>query len=452
VRAAARDPRAPPRAALARIPFALEDLILEIDALDAEGRGVARNAEGKVVFVEGALPGERAAVSVFQQKRKFDTGRASTILQPSSGRRAPRCPHFGVCGGCATQHADERTQMAAKQRWLEDNLERIGKLRPETLLPIVYGPEWGYRHRARLSVRHVPSRGAMVGFRERRSTHVADMRECHVLPEKISLLIVPLRQLVEKLSLRERLPQIEVAVGENAAALVFRHLVPLSSEDEVLLKDFAEKHAIHVWLQPGGPDSAHPFHPAASELYYELPEFGVRIGFRPTDFTQVNHAMNRVLVSRAVRLIDPQPGERIADLFCGLGNFSLPLARRGAAVVGFEGSRELVERARANAAANGLTAQFEVVDLFKAGIAAFGPFEKILIDPPREGAVELIKSLPENWPRRIVYVSCDPATLARDAGVLGHVKGFRLAAAGVVNMFPHTAHVESIALFERHAP
>jgi 23S rRNA (uracil1939-C5)-methyltransferase len=414
---------------------------------------VARNPQGKVVFVEGALPSERAAVRVFQEKRKFDVGRATSIVERSSGRREPRCPHFGDCGGCATQHADERTQMAAKQRWLEDCLERIGKVKPDTLLPIVYGPEWGYRHRARLSVRHVPSRGgAMVGFRERRSTHVTDMRECHVLPERISALIPKLRSLVGSLSVRERLPQIEVAVGDNAAALVFRHLVPLSPEDEATLKTFAETHAIHVWLQPGGPDSAHPFHPATSELYYELPEFGVRIRFRPTDFTQVNHAMNRILVSRAVRLLDPKPGERIADLFCGLGNFSLPLAARGAAVVGFEGNPELVARARENAAANGLVAQFEALDLFKAGIGPFGPFPKLLLDPPREGAIELIKSLPEDWPRRIVYVSCDPATLARDAGVLVHTQGFRLAAAGVVNMFPHTAHVESIALFERVRP
>ena len=424
-------------------------MILSIDALDSEGRGVARNPEGKVVFVEGALPGERAAVRIFQTKSSYETGRATSVLEPSAGRREPRCPHFGVCGGCATQHADERTQMAAKQRWLEDCLERIGKLAPETLLPIVYGPEWGYRHRARLSVRHVANRGAMVGFRERRSTHVADMRECHVLPEKVSSLIPQLRTLVGRLSIRERLPQIEVAVADNHTALVFRHLLPLQPDDETHLKKFADDHGVHVWLQPGGPEGAHPFHPAASALYYELPEFGVRIHFRPTEFTQVNFAMNRVLVSRAVRLLDPQPGERVADLFCGLGNFSLPLAARGAAVVGFEGSRGLVERARENAAANSLVAQFEATDLFKAGIAAFGPFGKILIDPPREGAVEIVKALPPQWPRRIVYVSCDPATLARDAGLLVHTQGFRLAAAGVVNMFPHTAHVESIALFER---
>jgi 23S rRNA (uracil1939-C5)-methyltransferase len=437
------------RAALERVSLALEDLILSIDALDSEGRGVARNPEGKVVFVEGALPGERATVRVFQKQAKFDSGRAISVVEPSAGRRAPRCPHFGVCGGCATQHADERTQMAGKQRWLEDCLERIGKVKPDTLLPIVYGAEWGYRHRARLSVRHLTTRGAMVGFRERRSTHVAEMTQCHVLPQQVSALIPHLRKLVGTLSIRERLPQIEVAVGDNVTVLVFRHLLPLQPDDESVIRKFVEDHHVHVWLQPGGPESAHPFHPAQSTLYYELPEFGVRIHFRPTEFTQVNFAMNRVLVSKAVKLIDPQPGERIADLFCGLGNFSLPLAQRGAQVIGFEGSRGLIERARANAAANGLVAQFEVADLFKTGIGAFGPFPKILIDPPREGAVELVKSLPAEWPRRIVYVSCDPATLARDAGILVHTQGFRLTAAGVVNMFPHTAHVESTAVFER---
>ena len=410
---------------------------------------MARNPEGKVVFVEGALPGERVAARKFAGKRKFDVSRATSILEPSPGRREPRCPHFGVCGGCATQHADERTQMAAKQRWLEDCLERIGKVKPETLLPIVYGAEWGYRHRARMSVRHLTTRGAMVGFRERRSTYVAEMRECHVLPPGVSALIAPLRDLVGRLSIKERLPQIEIAVADNATVLVFRHLLPLTAQDEALLKEFAQAHAIHAWLQPGGPESAHPFEPAQSELYYELPEFGVRIHFRPTEFTQVNHAMNRVLVGKAVKILDPQPGERIADLFCGLGNFSLPLAVRGAQVLGFEGSRELVERARRNAALNGLVAQFEVADLFKTGIASFGAFPKILIDPPREGAVELVKSLPDQWPQRIVYVSCDPATLARDAGILVHTKGFRVVSAGVVNMFPHTAHVESLALFER---
>lgn len=425
-------------------------MIVDIESLDAEGRGVARNAEGKVVFVEGALPGERVSCQRVTGKRKFDIARVTSVLEASGSRRQPQCPHFGLCGGCATQHADSRTQMAAKQRWLEDNLERIGKVRAETLLPIIYGAEWGYRRRARLSVRYVPSRGGvLVGFRERRSSFIAQMNECHVLPPRASALIAPLKALIDRLSVRARVPQIELAAGDNATALVFRHLEPLTEADVAFLRGFAREHSIHVWVQAGGPETARPLEPATSELYYELPEFGVRIGFRPTDFTQVNYEVNRVLVARAVRLLDPQPGERVADLFCGLGNFSLPLARRGAAVVGFEGNRELVARARDNASANRVVAQFEVADLFKTGIGAFGPFAKILLDPPREGAIELVKALPADWPRRMVYVSCDPATLARDAAVLVQTKGFRLAAAGVVNMFPHTAHVESIALFER---
>ena len=422
---------------------------LEIDALDPAGRGVARNA-GKVVFVEGALAGELVEARLLESKSKFDLARATEILKPSAARRAPRCAYFGVCGGCATQHADQATQVAAKQRWLEDCLERIGKVKPETLLPAVHGEEWGYRHRARLSVRRVEKKGGvLVGFRERRSTYIADMRECPVLPDRVSALIPRLRVLVEKLSVRERMPQVEVAVGDDAIALVFRHLLPLTDADHLELKSFHEEHGVHVWLQPAGPDSAYPFAPKESDLWYSLPEFELKIHFRPTDFTQVNPAMNRILVSKAVELLDPRPGERVADLFCGIGNFSLPLAKRGAQVIGLEGSRELVERARANALANGLVAQFEVANLFREGLAPFGRFDKLLLDPPREGAMEIVKALPGDWPRRIVYVSCDPATLARDAGVLVHTQGYRLAAAGVANMFPHTAHVESITLFDR---
>jgi 23S rRNA (uracil1939-C5)-methyltransferase len=450
VRAAARPAGEAPGAALGQVPVALDPLILEIESLDSEGRGVARDAQGKVLFVEGALPGERVSFLPQEKKRSFEVGRALEILKPSPGRRAPPCPHFGVCGGCASQHADVRTQMAAKQRALEENLARIGKVAAETMLPIVYGQEWGYRRRARLSARYVTKKErVLVGFRERRSTHVADIDACLVLDSRVSQLIRPLGDLIGRLSIRNRIPQVEVAVGDASAVLVFRHLEPFTAADLACLREFAQEKGIHVWLQPKGPDSAQPFHPARSELYYDLPEFRVRIAFRPTDFTQVNHGVNRILVSRAVRLLDPAPGERVADLFCGLGNFSLPLARRGAQVIGFEGSRELVERARENAAANALVAQFEVADLFKQGIDAFGPFQKMLIDPPREGAIELIKRLPQEWPRRIVYVSCDTATLARDAGVLVNVQGFRLTAAGVANMFPHTAHVESIALFDR---
>jgi 23S rRNA (uracil1939-C5)-methyltransferase len=448
VRDAARSPRQAPGAALEAVPLALEELTVE--SLDAEGRGVARNAEGKVVFVEGALPGERVQAEVFSRKKKFDLVRARAILEPSPLRREPRCPYFGVCGGCVLQHADPALQLAEKARGLVENLARIGKVAPERLLPAISGDPWGYRGRARLSVRRVPAKGGvLVGFRERRSTYVADMRECSVLPPRVSELIPALRSLVETLSVRERLPQVEVAVGDNATALVFRHLEPLTEEDKESFVDFSKRHAVHVWLQPKGPDTAHPLHPAESALWYELPAFGLKLAFRPTDFTQVNQEVNRALVSRAVELLDPRPGERVADLFCGLGNFSLPLAARGAQVIGFEGSAELVARARENARANGVLAQFETVDLFKGDISSWGPFGKILIDPPREGAVHIVRGLPDAWPGRLVYVSCDPATLARDAGVLVHVKGFRLAAAGVANMFPHTAHVESIALFER---
>jgi 23S rRNA (uracil1939-C5)-methyltransferase len=424
---------------------------LNVAALDAGGHGIARNAEGKVVFVEGALGGETVDAQILRSRPKFDTARTVTVLQAASGRRAPPCPWYESCGGCAIQHADARTQVAAKQRWLEDCLERIGKVRPETMLAPIYGEEWGYRRRARLSVRYVAKKGeALVGFRERRSTFVADMKSCLVLPAHVSALIPELRALIGRLSIRERVPQIEVAVGDEAVVLVFRNLLPLTWEDEALLRGFADAHHIQVWLQPRGPDSAAPFHPvSAPALCYSLPEFGLRMHFRPTDFTQVNHAVNRLLVSRAVRLLDPQPGERIGDLFCGLGNFALPIATRGAQVIGIEGSADLVQRARQNALANGVVAQFETGNLFEPNLAPYGAFDKLLIDPPREGAMELAKTLPVAWPRRIVYVSCDAATLARDACVLVNTKGFRLAAAGVVNMFPHTAHVESIALFER---
>jgi len=424
---------------------------LDVYALDAGGHGIARNAEGKVVFVEGALGGETVDAQVLRSKPKFDTARTVAVHKASHGRRTPPCPWYESCGGCAIQHADARTQVAAKQRWLEDCFERIGKVKPESMLAPIYGEEWGYRRRARLSVRYVEKKGgAMVGFRERRSTFVADMQSCLVLPAHVSALIPRLRELIGQFSIRERVPQIEVAVGDETVVLVFRHLQPFSDADLALLRAFAEASRVQVWLQPRGPDTAAPFHPLpAPELFYALPEFGLRIAFQPTDFTQVNHAVNRLLVSRAVRLLDPQPGERIGDLFCGLGNFSLPLATRGAQVIGLEGAKALVERARANALANGLTAQFEAANLFEPNLAPWGAFDKLLVDPPREGAMEVMKALPEAWPRRLLYVSCDAATLARDAGVLVNTKGFRLAAAGVVNMFPHTAHVESMALFER---
>jgi 23S rRNA (uracil1939-C5)-methyltransferase len=449
-------------------------LELTVESLDQEGRGVARSG-GKVVFVDGALPGEVVDAETTRRKPSFDVARVVAVRSANPGRCAPRCPHFGVCGGCSLQHADLPLQVAAKQRVLEEALARIGGVRPATILPAIAGPAWGYRHRARLSVRDVPKKGGvLVGFHERRSSYVADMRECHVLPPHVSKLLLPLRALVASLSIRTRLPQIEVAVGERLVprsaaaagvrpvqpvyALVLRVLEAPSEADLARIVAFADTHDVEFWLQPGGPETVVPFHPPSAALAYTLPEFDVALPFSPTDFTQVNAAVNRVLVRRALQLLDPQPHERIADFFCGLGNFTLPIARRGAFAVGFEGSRSLVARALANARVNGLGAStaFVCADLFRAAgdaVAAAGSLDRVLVDPPREGAIELVKALPAGdapgAPCRIVYVSCNPATLARDASVLVHQRGYALEAAGIVNMFPQTAHVESIALFTR---
>ena len=444
-------------------------ITVDIESLDQEGRGVA-HADGKVVFVTGALTGERVAIELLKRKPSYDTARVVTIERASASRVTPRCPHFGVCGGCTLQHAAPALQVAAKQRALEDAFARIGRVRPETLLPPIDGAAWGYRYRARLSVRHVPKKGGvLVGFHERQSSYVADMRECHVLPRKLSDLLVPLRTLIESLSIRDRLPQIEVAIGERlnppagstpplVYALVMRVLELPSPTDEAKLVAFADMHNVDIWLQPGGPGTVAPFHPKNATLAYTLPEFDVAVPFAPTDFTQVNFGVNRVLVRRALALLAPQAGERVADFFCGLGNFTLPIARSGAMVVGVEGNAALVRRAQENAVRNGLAdrASFVVANLFTAtreSVEALGPLHRALIDPPREGAIELAKALPhrddERALARLVYVSCNPATLARDAEVLVNERGYRLAAAGVVNMFPHTAHVESMAVFDR---
>jgi 23S rRNA (uracil1939-C5)-methyltransferase len=431
-----------------------------ITALDQEGRGVAR-IDGKAVFVDGALVGERVAIEVYRRKPNYELARATAIVSASASRVAPHCPHFGVCGGCSLQHLEPSAQVAAKQRVLEDALWHIGRVRADELLAPIHGPAWGYRQRARLSVRDVPKKGGvLVGFHERKSSFVTDMLCCPVLPPHISSLLPALRALVAGLSLRDRLPQIELAVGDDDAdgtgneVLVLRNLAALTPTDERSLAAFADRHGVRLYLQPQGPASVQAFHPPARALSYTLPDFGVRIAFQPTDFTQVNAAMNRVLVRRAIGLLGPATDDRVADFFCGLGNFTLPVARRGAQVVGVEGSAPLVRRAQANAETNALAdrARFVAADLFEAtpaGIEALGPIDKALLDPPREGAIALVKALPEARLSRIVYVSCNPATLARDAAVLVHERGFGLRAAGVVNLFPHTAHVESIALFTR---
>jgi len=449
-------------------PPPVADRLFDIESLDLDANGVAR-AEGKVVFVRGALPGERVRAAIVRSKPKFDVAATAEVLRESSLRVVPRCPHFGVCGGCSMQHMDARGQLAIKQRVLEDQfLHLAGGLRPETILRPLAGPTWGYRQRARLSVRHVEKKGGvLVGFHERGSSYVADMRECHVLPARVSALLLPLRELVAGLSIRDRMPQIEMAIGDGVLALVFRVIEPASDADRQALLAFSRRHGLEIWLQPKGPDSivlladGQPVSDGGapvSRLAYSLPEFGVRMPFLPTDFTQVNHDVNRVLVGRAVRLLDCQPGETVADLFCGLGNFSLPLARRVGGegrVLGIEGSATLTTRATQNATVNGLQdrVEFRTANLFDMTPSAWrelGGFDRVLIDPPREGALEIAKAIAADprAVRRIVYVSCNPATLARDARVLVHTGGYRLVAAGAINMFPHTSHVESIAVFE----
>jgi 23S rRNA (uracil1939-C5)-methyltransferase len=433
-------------------PLTRSSAIARVESLDREGRGVA-HVEGKAVFIDGALPGETIEYVIDHDRGSYALASVQRVLRASSARTTPRCAYFGICGGCSLQHVEFKTQVAAKQRVLEDTLAHVGDVRSQIILAPIYGPAWHYRHRARLSVRFVAKKGgALVGFRERHSSYVADMHSCEVLPPQISALLDPLRELVQGLSIARRLPQIEVAVGERVTVLVLRILEAPSPEDERRLREFAVHHGVQFWLQTRGPESATPFYPLDSPaLTYDLPEFGLSVQFLPTDFTQVNHAVNGVLVKRALQLLAPGPGERIGDFFCGLGNFTLPIARQGAEVTGYEGNQGLLARARANAERHGLAARFAAANLFEsAEIPPLEGFDKLLIDPPRDGAIELVKKIDEaRGPRRVVYVACDAATLARDAAVLVHTKGFTLEAAGIANMFPHTSHVESIALFQR---
>ncbi|EJL77976.1 SAM-dependent methyltransferase, tRNA(uracil-5)-methyltransferase [Polaromonas sp. CF318] len=466
--------------------------LLEVESLDIEAQGIAHRADGKVVFIEGALPFEQVTANVYRKKNSFEKAVVMAIHRESSQRVRPACPHFGMhtgaCGGCKMQHLHAGAQVAVKQRVLEDNLRHIGKLRADNLLRPIEGPTWGYRYRARLSVRYVRKKGTvLVGFHERKSSYVADMGECHVLPRHVSDMLVPLRELIGGMDAKETLPQIELACGDDVTAMVLRHMEPLSAGDLARLRAFAAAHpGLQWWLQPGGLETVKLLDDAAQELSYGLPEFGITMPFKPTDFTQVNPQINQVLVSRALRLLAVRPDERVIDWFCGLGNFTLPLATRAREVLGIEGSEVLVARSRENFERNRAASpvrralaptRFVARNLFEmtpAMLVKDGAADKWLVDPPREGAFELFKSLAalqqqiasgvpcddgehqqslalDGWtpPRRIVYVSCNPATLARDAGVLVEGGAWRCTAAGVVNMFPHTAHVESIAVFER---
>ena len=429
---------------------------LTIESINHEGRGVAHREDGKTIFVDGAITGEIVQYSVYRKKDSYEMAQVTRLVRESAMRVKPHCPHFGVCGGCSLQHIEPGAQIAAKQRVLEDSLSHIGKVKAASMLSPIHGPAWGYRTRARLSVRLVEKKGGvLVGFHERRNSFIADMTSCAILPPRISALIPLLREFIMKLTIRAQLPQIEVVATDAVDALVIRHMVAIPAEDEALLREFADAHPhIQWWTQSKGPDTIKPLYPQdAPELAYTLPEFNLVMPFRPSEFTQVNTDVNPILMRRAMQLLDPQPTDRIADMFCGLGNFTLPIARHARHVVGIEGSKELVARAQQNAERNGIgNTEFLTENLFEITserMNALGHFDKMLIDPPRDGAFALVEALDENAPARIVYVSCNPATLARDAAVLVHRKGYRLQTAGIANMFPHTAHVESIAVFER---
>ena len=436
---------------------------IQIDSLDAEGRGVGR-LDGKVCFVSNALPREEVIEwKITRNKKNFIEMDALAIKKPASIRVRPHCPHFGVCGGCSLQHIELSAQVAMKQRVLEDAFSHIGKVKPQKILPAVYGLKTGYRFRARMSVKYVEKKGGvLVGFHEKASPFVADMTQCPNLPRHISDLIMPLREMINRLSIRDKLPQIEWAVGASVTIMAFRIMDDLTENDKTILRQFInqyqlDKHPLQLWLQRGKADTLAPFYPENMPvLSYRLPEFDLEMPYQPTEFTQVNHRVNEVMMSRAMALLQPTAGDKVADMFCGLGNFSLPIARHGSEVLGVEGSEALVNRAKQNAELNGLShlCSFQAVNLFKESeldMQNWQKYNKWLIDPPRDGAFELLNALSGslNTPQRIVYVSCKPATLARDAEVL-QAKGYTLKAAGVLNMFAHTAHVESIALFEKN--
>lgn len=434
-------------------PVPQQPVEITIDSLTHDGRGVGR-IEGKAVFVDGALLGEKVVMQYTQCHGKYDEGRTIEVLQASDDRVEPRCPSAHICGGCSLQHMHSDAQIAMKHKILQDQLAHFGDLKPHQWLEPMTGPVFGYRRKARLGAKYVEKKGrALVGFREKSSAYLAEIDQCHVLVPEVGLALPEFRQLIESLHERLQIPQIEVAQGDEATALVVRHMKELPSTDIDKLVQFCQQRHFHLYLQPAGPDSIHKVWPADNDLrlHYKLEEFGLTLQFHPTDFTQVNPVINRKMVHQAVEFLDLQPNERVLDLFCGLGNFTLPLATRATHVVGVEGDEAMVERGRENARANNLAnVEFFGADLskpFEDQPWAHGGFDKILIDPPRSGALEIVSKMTVFKPKRIVYVSCNPATLARDAGELKK-QGYRLLKAGVMDMFPHTTHVESIAVFE----
>ena len=426
----------------------------QIESLTLEGQGVAR-IDGKAVFIEGALPGETVAFRYTSYKQKHDEGKVETVLVPSSERVEPKCAHFGVCGACTWQHIALDAQIQHKQQAMLNNLKHIGKVEPESVFEPLVADGWAYRRKARLGVRWVKVKGkALVGFREKDGRFLADLSRCDILHPTLGEHLTDFQALISGLEARETIPQIEVAVGDNATALVVRHMEPLSDSDRTQLLEFAREFNYQLYLQPKGPDTVHCIYPESPELYYEHPLFNTRVKFAPLDFFQVNQALNRKMVARAVELLAPQPTDTVLDLFCGLGNFTLPLARQAAEVIGVEGDMAMVERARAAAHANDIhNTDYYACNLMAEDLGREPwlkrRYDKILLDPPRAGAKEVIAHMGKLKANRIVYVSCDPATLARDAGELVNTHGYRLVGAGVMDMFPHTSHVESIAVFER---
>lgn len=440
----------------ARIKAGIATEIAEVTDLSHEGRGVA-HVNGKAVFIDDALPGERVEWQRTKKSRNFDEGRLLRVVDASPHRVEARCMHFGVCGGCVLQHLSSEQQLLFKQQQLTEALARIGQVTPASILSPLAAHGWNYRRRARLAARWVPKKQkTVVGFRERSTSFIADLKRCEILTPPVGTLIEPLSGLISALSVRARVPQIEVAVADNAIALVIRVLDPITAADRELLDAFEREHGVDLYLQPGGYETVAPLNPPARALEYRLPQFDVVLQFQPTDFVQVNGPLNALMVQRAVDMLAPKAGERVLDLFCGLGNFSLPLARRGASVTGVEGDEGLVARARENAIRNGLPdVRFHVANLMDTDLAdrewAKRSYDKVLLDPPRAGAREVLPVVARSGAHTVLYISCHPGSLARDAGLLVHEHGFTLEAAGVMDMFPHTAHVESIALFRKGA-
>ncbi|MFQ3245879.1 MAG: 23S rRNA (uracil1939-C5)-methyltransferase [Arenicella sp.] len=432
---------------------------IQIDSMAHDGRGVGRGEDGKVVFVDFALPGEKVVYVPVMNRKSYLFGTTLEVLEPSEHRIEPKCAVFGDCGGCVLQHLDENIQIKYKQQQLLENFKKIGDVQPEALLEPMTGKHWGYRRRARLGAKFVPKKGGMIiGFRERNTSYIQPTDKCEVLYPEVSAMFPDLRETLEKTSCNDKIPQIEISVADNAVVMIVRHLETFVQNDLDLLTEFAKRNQVQLFLQPGNLKSVHPLYPEKPDaLFFELKEFDIKIEFLPTDFIQVNGGINEQLVSRAIELLDIQKDDRVLDLFCGVGNFTLPLARYSDHVVGIEGDQALVNRAIHNRQLNGLDGvEFHFGDLFKEDMSADShgdwleqKFDKILLDPPRSGAAEMIKRLPSFGASKVVYVSCGPATLARDAGVMVNEHGYRMTYAGVIDMFPHTAHVESIAVFER---